>query len=289
MTSSARITAIAAFCKELREARAYQRITLREVSAMTRLGVDHLQAIEEARWDDVPRAYLRGYLSLYAQSVGMNVDKVLRSFDRLMIPESGPGSAVLDDAPPLLREPQAVGVTRAKIRTTWFAVLSRNRKLLYALSFLAVVGLLTLIFLTHKIEDRTAVGLLPFREALAESRMVLPTPLVVVPLDTASADLKSGQHWVQWIGTNPGTLILNRDRDTVRQWRFDAYDTIKIQYVDTVIARLAPAGSALAYVDTAIVSLDRLLRGDTALYRIGTHRPARRDSSESRRDSLVKG
>jgi hypothetical protein len=288
MTSSARISAIAAFCKELREAREYQRITIREVSAMTRLGQDQLQAIEDGQWDAISRAYLRGYLGLYAQAVGMNVEKVLRGFDRLMLPESGSGAAVLDEAPPLLSEPQAVGVTRAKIRTTWFAVLSRNRGLLYTLSFLAVIGLFFLLFLMRKIEDRGAVAVLPFSEALAENRSALTTPFLIVPMDSAIGDAKHGQHWVEWIGRNRGVLTIKRDQDPPRRWHYDAYDTIKIQYVDKLVGRINPAASAMVREDSTEIEPEKILPGDTAVYQFPASHTVRRDSTESLRDSLVK-
>jgi hypothetical protein len=289
MISSARISAIAAFCKELREAREYQRISLREIAAMTRLGLDHLQAIEEARWDDIPRAYLRGYLGLYSQAVGMNLDKVLRSFDRLMLPESESDAAILDEAPPLLREPQAVGITRAKIRTTWFAVLSRNRKLLYLLSFFAVIGLFGLLYLTRKIEDRQMIPLTPFSEAVAESRSALTTPLLVVPVDSPSTDAKSAEHWVSWIGTAKGSLLMQRDRESVRRWRFDAYDTIKIQYLTQMSAKVWPAASVAAFQDTARIPPAKTLSGDTAQYLIKPGMTLHPDSAKNNVDSLVKG
>jgi hypothetical protein len=289
MTSSARITAIAVFCKELREAREYQRITLREIAAVTRLSLEPLQAIEDGRWDEIPRAYLRGYLGLYAQAVGMNVEKVLRSFDRLMLPEGSPDAAILDEAPPLLSEPQAVGLTRATIRTTWFAVLSRNRKLLYILSFLAVAGLFGLLHLTRRIEDRRAVAVLPFSEALAENRLRLTSPLAVLPLDSAMTQGKNSSRWVQWIGNGPGSLLACRDRDSCRLWHFDSFDTIKIQYVDSLTVRLHPSQSAAARSDTALLSAAKTLPGDTALYLIKPESAPHLDSVRTIPDSLVKG
>ena len=131
MSSSPSISLIAAFCKELREAREYRQMTLNEVARATRISVEFLQALESARWDQIPRAYLRGYLGLYAFAVGMNREKVLRSFDHIVAPSTGRPGAVLEEAPPLLQAPEHVGVTRAKIRTAWFAALSQNRRTAY--------------------------------------------------------------------------------------------------------------------------------------------------------------
>jgi transcriptional regulator with XRE-family HTH domain len=289
MSSSARISAIAAFCKELRQAREYQRITLREVGNVTRLGLEYLDAIEEGRWNEIPRAYIRGYLSLYAQAVGMNHDKVLKSFDRLMMPEGATDAAVLDEAPPLLREPEAVGITRAKIRTTWFAILSRNRKLLYFLSFLAVAALFGLLYVTRKIEDRRTVALLPFGEAMAENRARVASPLTVLPLDPASSSDKSPGNWISWIGNSKGALTVERDKETPSHWHYDAYDTIKIQYVNFVSAEVYPAGSAFAFRDTVKLLVGRVTPGDTAFYLIKSGPAIRSDSVRGLADSLLKG
>ncbi|HEY3294332.1 MAG TPA: helix-turn-helix domain-containing protein [bacterium] len=289
MTSSARITAIAVFCKELRQAREYQRITLREVAAVTRLGLDFLEAIEEGRWNDIPRAYIRGYLNLYAQAVGMNTDKVLKSFDRLMMPETESDAAILDEAPPLLRQPQAVDITRAKIRTTWFAVLSRNRKMLYLMSFFAVAGLLGLLYLTRRIEDRRAVPMLPFGEAMAESRTRVTSPFTILPLDDVPPGAKTADNWIQWVGNSRGWLVVDRDKDMPHHWHFDAYDTIKIQYVNTLSAIIYPAASAFAFRDTIKVPVSRVTPGDTAVYIIKPGAPNRPDSTKNLADSLVKG
>ena len=289
MTSSARITAIATFCKELRQAREYQRITLREVAAVTRLGVDYLEAIENARWNEIPRAYIRGYLSLYAQAVGMNVDKVLKSFDRLMMPETEAEAAILDEAPPLLSGPQAVGITRAKIRTTWFAVLSRNRKALYTLSFLAVAGLLGLLFITRRIEDTRAVPMLPFGEAMAESRARVTTPYLELPLDPSAQVGKLTDNWIKWIGKSKGWIVVERDNDIPHHWHFDAFDTIKIQYVSSLSARVYPASSAYALRDTLRIPVTRVTPGDTAFFVIKPPSTGHLDSTRSVADSLVKG
>jgi len=288
MTSSARISAIAAFCKELRQAREYQRISLREASGITRLSVDYLEAIEEGRWDDIPRPYVRGYLSLYAQAVGMNRDKVLKTFDRLMAPETESDSAILDEAPPLLREPEAVGITRAKIRTTWFALLSRNRKLLYTLSFLSVAGLLGLLYVSRRIDDQRTIALIPFGEAMAESRVRVAGPLTELPLDEGQVSGKQSGNWITWVGTGKGWLVVQRDRDLQQRWRFDSYDTIKIQYVTALTARVYPAASAMAFRDTMRVPVNRVTPGDTAIYLVRSTVSGRVDTSQAMTDTLVK-
>lgn len=289
MTSSARISAIAAFCKELRHAREYQRFSLREVAAVTRVALPFLEAMEEGRWNDIPRPYVRGYLGLYAHAVGMNRDKVLKSFDRLMAPETQGETATLDEAPPLLKEPQAVGLTRAKIRTTWFAVLSRNRKLLYLLSFLAVAGLFGLLHITRKIEDRRIVPALPFCDAVAENRTKVTSPLTIVAVGQTTSSVKGDENWIEWIGNSAGRLWVTRDYEMPLNWHFDAYDTIKIQYVASVTARVVPAGSARAYCESGRIPVGKVIVGDTAVYSVKVSTAGHADSTKIVADSLVRG
>ena len=289
MTSSARISAIAAFCKELRQAREYQRMTLPEVAGITRVRVDYLAAIEEGRWEEIPRAYTRGYLSVYAEAVGMNRDKVIKSFDRLMMPETESDAAVFDDAPPLLKEPQAVGVTRAKIRTSWFAVLSRNRKLLYFLSLLSVIALLGLLYVTRKIEDRTNIPVLSFGDAVAENHARVTSPLTTLPLDPNTPNPKGPENWIVWIGNSKGWLIARRDNELVYRWHYDAYDTIKIQYLTALNLRSFPLGSGVAFRDTSTAPIARSSAGDTAVYIIKAGSQPRPDSLKTSTDSIAKG
>jgi hypothetical protein len=288
MSSSPSISLIAAFCKELREAREYRQMTLNEVARATRISVEFLHALESARWDQIPRAYLRGYLGLYALAVGMNRDKVLRSFDQIVAPSAGSAGAVLEDAPPLLQAPEHVGVTRAKIRTAWFAALSQNRRTAYASTFLAILVLLGILNFTRRVRTEK-IPLIPFTEALAESRSRIYSPLIILPLEEDSgikSDPREKAKWIRIIGQDFGDISFQRDQNSRRLYRVSPFDTIDIQYLSYLNGRVHPAKCAVFRIDTLHVSPIRVLPGDTAIYELAAHEPLRVDTSQTPGDSL---
>jgi len=123
---------------------------LDEVAAVTRISGEFLDALEAGRWEAIPQPYLRGYLRLYAQAVGMNVDKVLQGFDSGISTPDSEDSATLDFSSPLLRQPEHIGVTRAKIRAGWFTALTKHRKTAYLALAAAIVILGTGLYLSRR-------------------------------------------------------------------------------------------------------------------------------------------
>jgi len=68
-----------ALLEAVREARG---ISLKEVSAKTRIGVPSLQAVEEERFADLPNAriYVRGFVRCLAQEIGLDAEQVARTY-----------------------------------------------------------------------------------------------------------------------------------------------------------------------------------------------------------------
>jgi hypothetical protein len=288
MISSNNTSAIAAFCRELREAREFQLVTLEDVARMSRITIEFLEALERGQWDQIPPAYIRGYLGSYAQTVGMNRDKVLRTYDQLMLPSAVRGNAVLDEAPPLLSQPTDVGVTRAKIRASWFAALSRNRKVFYPLTFLALLLLMGLLNFSHQVRDDTT-KLIPFSEAIAENREQVHSPFTQIPLPDSIliyAPSKSSSKWMRWIGSTRGSLTFQRDTEQPITLRFGEYDTINIQYLAEYSAKLHPASSAETFRDSTRLKSTTILPGDTAFFHTTTGQPIALDTAQIVSDSL---
>jgi hypothetical protein len=75
--------ALATFLSDLKAAREYQQVTLERIARETHISHDFLLALEEGRWERLPAPFLRGYLTAYAECVGMVRDKVLKRFDEL--------------------------------------------------------------------------------------------------------------------------------------------------------------------------------------------------------------
>lgn len=77
------VSARRAFIQDLREGREYQKKTLEEVAQTTHISLAYLRALEEDRWDAIPAPFLRGYLTSYAECLGLFREKVLKRFDEL--------------------------------------------------------------------------------------------------------------------------------------------------------------------------------------------------------------
>ncbi|MDD2366955.1 MAG: DUF4115 domain-containing protein [Desulfuromonadaceae bacterium] len=68
----------------LRRCREFHEITLEEASETTKIGVTHLKALEEDRINDFAnKAYLKGFLRIYATYLGLNSEDVARMYEKL--------------------------------------------------------------------------------------------------------------------------------------------------------------------------------------------------------------
>jgi len=131
------------FYDDLRKAREFRGLSLESICKTTRIPLDYLKALEEGRLDEIPAPIRRGVISAYAKAAGMNADKVLKSLEELSSHVSGPALGNLSAERPL-RETMTVGMTRAQIRTAWFAQIASNRLLHWALS-LTLLGALVVV------------------------------------------------------------------------------------------------------------------------------------------------
>jgi cytoskeletal protein RodZ len=65
----------------LKHTREAKRMTLSEVSRVTRIPVATLEAIELGRFDDLPgEVFVRGFLKSYAQALGVSSNDILASY-----------------------------------------------------------------------------------------------------------------------------------------------------------------------------------------------------------------
>jgi hypothetical protein len=85
---------------ELANARRTRGLSLKELSARTKIKIERLDALEAMAWEDLPRlVYLRGFLRTYAEEVRLDPDDVTeRYLDELN--ETAPGYAEREAHPP---------------------------------------------------------------------------------------------------------------------------------------------------------------------------------------------
>jgi len=68
----------------LRRCREFHGITLEEAAETTKIGISHLQALEDDRIQEFAnQAYLKGFLRIYATYLGLNSDDVARMYEKL--------------------------------------------------------------------------------------------------------------------------------------------------------------------------------------------------------------
>jgi transcriptional regulator with XRE-family HTH domain len=114
------------FCDELRKAREYQGLSIDDISRKTKIPREYLNALEQGHLEVIPASIRRGVIAAYAQTSGMNSDKVLKTLETLqgIQPIAETGTLATDRSS---RERLMVGMTRAQIRTAWFASIAGNR------------------------------------------------------------------------------------------------------------------------------------------------------------------
>lgn len=69
------------FFQEFKEHREKQSITLKEISARTKINVRFLQAIEEGEFDVLPETYMRLFLRAYAVEIGIDPDEAIEKLE----------------------------------------------------------------------------------------------------------------------------------------------------------------------------------------------------------------
>jgi len=101
------------FGRELISARSYKEMTLEQICDITKIQRRYLEALEAGEWDILPQPYMEAFLKTYAETVGMNVPKVMKQYRELRRllrateagePEGGPEeeTAAVPTQPPRL-------------------------------------------------------------------------------------------------------------------------------------------------------------------------------------------
>jgi hypothetical protein len=269
MDSSQNISAIVSFSRELRNAREFKAISLSEVELKTRIAPEHLLALESAQWDKIPTGFLRGYVSLYADAVGLNSEKVIRELDSLLCPNPAQSAAHLVANRPLLRQPERVGLTRSKIAAAWFTDLAASTHLKHVITVLALVGLILipLWLRLHMLPDLPPA--VPIDEVVFEYRHQTHGPYTVIPLefdDLTSFEVRKRALWAEMVGIDKGQLYFFRDQEPRQDFQFSNLDTIKIQYLNDANLQIQPGNSAVVTRDSTQIIPDSLGLLDLAIY-----------------------
>jgi hypothetical protein len=263
-------SAIVAFCEDLRSAREYQRVTLEEVARITRIAPEYLTALENGDWDSIPAAYIQGYLGLYASAVGMNRDKVLLTFRQLTQANSSESGTIVDKSVPLVRQPERVGVTRAKASVSWMARISMNRTAAFIITILTIL-ILTGLARWSKSLVAPQIPLTPISLSLADYNQLGHGAYRAIPLNSAGAvpiNLSTSNLWIQIVAQDSGRFLLSQDNAALNIHHFFLFDTVDIQYVSTISLKVFPARSAQLFKNGQLLSPLDSTKTDTSVYNL---------------------
>lgn len=144
----------------LRRCREFHEITLEEASETTKIGIPYLKALEDDKiYDFANKAYLKGFLRIYATYLGLNSDDIAKMYEKLF--------GVQDEKPTLQQTKTAVSVTRPRIEL---------KKLIFPLLLLAVI----LITATFFKQSPPSIIRPPQPPAAAPQTAVMLSPLQAV-------------------------------------------------------------------------------------------------------------
>jgi cytoskeletal protein RodZ len=175
------------FFQQLKQAREAKGISLAQISDITRIAENYLDAIEEGNISILPQAYVRAFVREYASVVGLDPDKTMRLYD-----DVAPGTSTAPAVPP----PAAEVTTPVADRTVHGTGLAPEKTLMtpttmkIALGLLATAVLAIIIWNMTGREHTPPAEEIPFQNIIKEQeRRLSPTQ---APLPAVSAAVPAG-------------------------------------------------------------------------------------------------
>jgi cytoskeletal protein RodZ len=181
------------FFEQLKQAREAKGISLAQISDITRVAENYLEAIEQGNTSILPQAYVRAFIREYASIVGLDPDNTMRQYDEVApgaptrIPSPTPA------APPttLRADGAAAGTGLAPEKTLMTPTTTK-----VALGLLAVAALAIIIGNMTSRQHSPPAEEIPFQNVIKEQERRLspvPAPLQAVapaaPAGTATDSL----------------------------------------------------------------------------------------------------
>jgi cytoskeletal protein RodZ len=127
--------------EELKHAREERGIPLAQISDITRISEEYLQAIESGNVKILPQAYVRAFLREYADVVGLSPDDIMRKYDALVggsVGHSAPAPPpATTTAPPAPADLQARSEQKPSL---WNATTARIALAVAAVAILVIIG-----------------------------------------------------------------------------------------------------------------------------------------------------
>lgn len=253
---------IADFCDDLRGARESQRVTLETIAEKTRISLRILEALECGRWHEIERAYLAGYIRLYARAAGISADKTVARFRQLSRRRSRAGGASFDDTGELLPRPETVGATRMKVTLGWLVA---SRRVTFIL-FLFLLAALLAILISAKRSSKPTTPEAPFQKTLSYAQKVSHGPIELIPpesphdaLETSAVSTRATvisrrKAMFDLIALEKCFVVFQRGDGIDHRRHLQPFDTLRIPVASRLFAAAKPAGKVGLFVESREIS-----------------------------------
>ncbi len=196
---------------ELKRAREEKGIPLAQISDITRIAEEHLQAIESGNIKILPQAYVRAFLREYADVVGLPPDDIMRKYDAMT--GAAPARYTPPAAPATAAEEE---VRRVEKRPFLNATTARVALTVAALAVLIIVAW----NLTGR-KSEPATEEIPFQNVITqEERRLAPAPAAPPPAATPAESPAVDSLVLRATTTDTVWVLLVRDSQPPLEYLF---------------------------------------------------------------------
>jgi cytoskeletal protein RodZ len=227
--------------QELKKAREEKGIPLAQISDVTRISEEYLQAVENGNIKILPQAYVRAFIREYADVVGLNVDDVMQKYDATTSIAEGKEASPSPITPPPSSSPGPTQKTQANLLNATTARI--------ALSLLAVAVLIIMAWNLAGRKDGPATEEVPFQSVVRqEEQRLAPAPTTpqtvaaVPPPQTTATPTDS--LTLRVTTTDSVWVVIVADQQSPKEYLFAASARATWKARDRFLVTLGNAGAA---------------------------------------------
>lgn len=103
--------------EKIKAAREAHSISYESISDVTKINEKYLKQIEEGNWEFLPQPYVRAFVKLFANEVGLDGQQILREYDRLLVEKAHS----LSPLPKEINEIKKSPLERKEFKQTYFS------------------------------------------------------------------------------------------------------------------------------------------------------------------------
>jgi cytoskeletal protein RodZ len=228
--------------QQLKKAREEKEIPLAQISDITRISEEYLQAIENGNVKILPQAYVRAFIREFADVVGLNVDEIMRKYDAETSVQEGKTSSMTPADTP----PAAPSTSSGTQRTSTFLNATMAR---IALSIVAVAVLVVMAWNLAGRKNEATTEEVPFQTVIRqEEQRLAPTPSApqtVAPVTAQQPALTPADSLTLRVATTDSTwIVIVADQQPPKEYLFSANAKATWKARDRFLVTLGNAGAA---------------------------------------------